>query len=230
MGRLHHLQRTIIPNLLNAEDCEFVIVNYNSNDGLHEWVGQNLRSWIDRGIVKYYRTKEPKFFFAAHAKNIAHRQATGDILCNIDADNFIIEGYKEFLLDVFKQKKCMVVSPSLDIFGNPGCCGKIAVLREHFYSVNGYDEDLTFGWCWEDTNLHYRAKHLNDLTSILTETKFCKTIKHYNEERYKNFENKNLQKSQQMGVNRLNEIMETKDYIANKNREWGYAKDLSSDI
>jgi predicted glycosyltransferase involved in capsule biosynthesis len=229
MGRLHHLSQTLPVNLTNTSSCnvEFIVLNYGSKDDIDNWVKNNLQFWLKRGIVKYYKTSIPEFFVATHAKNIAHKQATGDILCNLDADNYIVEGYVEMLIDTFNRKNCVVGAPSVDMFGVPGSCGKIAVRREHFYNVNGYDEDWRIGWGWDDTNFQFRTRMHNNLEYHETEAKWCRAIEHNNNERVKNFQDKDIAKTVAMSKELIQKVAETRDYIANKNRPWGEISDLS---
>lgn len=230
MGRVHHLMNTLPVNLHIAPDCEFVLLNYGSKDGMHEWVRENIRPWIERGTVKYYRTQLPEHFVATHAKNIAHRQATGDILCNLDADNFLIDGFVEFVQKTMKNKDSIITAPVFDMFNMSGSCGKIAVHRTHFYEVNGYNEDINIGWGWDDIDFEFRTAMHNKLKYVETPPQFCRVIDHDEKERGKNFRNKNTKESQQISFQFLNRAKTEKDYIANKNREWGIALDLSSHI
>ena len=229
MGRLHHLQQTLPANLLNSEsyiDREFVILNYNSQDQLHEWM-PTLGPWLDRGVVRYFRTKIPQHFSATHAKNIAHKQATGDIVCNIDADNYVVEGFCEYLADLLADGNTLFHSYSTDVSGNHGCCGKIAVRKEHFLSVNGYDEEQSMGWGWEDVSFRYRVIEHNKLRAIRGDFRWNYSVGHDNDERIKNFQNKNILDSQDWSVSRLMELSVKNEYVVNKNKNWGYVEDLT---
>ena len=232
MGRLHHLQQTLPTNILNTEkygNREFVIVNYGSKDDLHKWVKENLQFWIKRGVVRYFRTQEPKFFSATHAKNIAHKNATGDILCNVDADNFVLEGFAEYLNEGL-QERAVLLSPTTDAYDEAGCCGKIAVRREDFYSVNGYNESWNIGWGWEDTDFQCRVRMQNDLNYYVIDKKWCKVIAHSNKVRGENFIDSDIFKTQMMCCEMLNKTIENKEFIANKNKIWGHTNDLSSEL
>lgn len=229
MGRVHHLMRTLPINIYNAPGCEFVVVNYNSKDGTHEWMRDNMRPWIDRGIVKYYRTQIPEKYISSHAKNIAHRQATGDILCNLDADNFVVDGFVDLIRSVMKNKKHIMTGPIYDMFDLLGSRGKVSVLREHYYSVNGYDEEICSGWGYDDTDFQYRVAMKNNLLFAETPSKFCLAIDHSDQERTKNFIES---MSESIEINRriFEKNKEQKRYVANKDKDWGFALDLSSDI
>ena len=53
MNRLHHLKKTLPQNIKDNqdyEDCVFVVLNYNSRDGLHEWMLENMAEQIKSGL------------------------------------------------------------------------------------------------------------------------------------------------------------------------------------
>lgn len=228
MNRLHHLEQTLPANLMNSAGCdvEFVILDYNSRDGLYKWATKHLKTWIRRGVVKYYRTCLPTHFSATHAKNIAHRHATGDIVCNLDADNFIMPNFCEYLLDIFKKPNVLYYAGSTDSFGNAGCCGKIAVLKEHFLNVGGYDEEQNMGWGWEDVSFRYRTMKFNNLEPIYSNHKWNYVINHDNKERTKNFLVKDILKTEEWSKKRLMELSIKNEYIVNIGKNWGYIEDL----
>ena len=100
MNRFFHLKKTFLKNVENNKNysgVEFVLLNYNSQDELHEWAKKNLPPYIERGLVSYYHTTEPKSFHASKAKNLAHKVAKGEILCNLDGDNFTGKDYAFYI-------------------------------------------------------------------------------------------------------------------------------------
>ena len=61
MNRLKHLQETLEKNIDNflVDEVEFVVLDYNSQDGLEEWIAQSMMKYIGDGcILVYYRTTE----------------------------------------------------------------------------------------------------------------------------------------------------------------------------
>jgi len=229
--RLFYLSQTLPLNILNSSDYfekEFILMDYNSQDGLYEWAKSNLHYWESKGIVKYLRTDKPKYFSAAHAKNIAHKNATGEILCNLDCDNFIRPGFCQYLEQIFKNPKVIFYSSSEDIFRNNGCCGKIASTRETFYSVNGYDESasVNLGWGWDDVSFRERAKRKNGLKDICCDLKYNLAIDHSNATRTQNFVEKNILKSQQDSIKALTELVMNNCYVVNEDTNWGFVDDL----
>lgn len=230
MGRLHHLEQTLPLSLIATSSYpnrEFVLLNYNSSDNLHNWVKKELKFWISKGILKYYRTLLPKHFVATHAKNIVYKQATGDILCNLDSDNFIIDGFCEKVNEVFlRNSNSIIASNNYDAFMNVGSCGKIICKKEHFYNVNGYDEKQYLGWGWEDTSFQFRTRMFNNLIYHEFDKKWNRVIGHDNQERTKNFQEKDINKSKNFSIDLLNNLTKNKKYIVNQNENWGYIEDL----
>src|SRR4051812_1473901 len=100
MGRLHHVRQTLPENLAavgyNA-DVEFVLLDYNSADGLEKWVRAEMMGPIATGRLVYWRERSARHFLAAHAKNLAAGLSNGNVICNLDADNFLGGDYAAFL-------------------------------------------------------------------------------------------------------------------------------------
>src|SRR5690349_9158200 len=91
MNRLHQLEETLLQNIKDNEgydNLEFVVLNYNSQDGMDEWVREHLSDYISIGKVNYYKTSEPTIFSHSHSKNLMFKLAKGDIVCNVNADNY----------------------------------------------------------------------------------------------------------------------------------------------
>jgi len=106
MNRLHHVKQTLETSILANrpyKNVEFVLLDYNSKDGLGQWVKNKMMKDIESGILNYYQMTNPKprYFNVPHAKNIAHKLGTGDILCNLDADNFGYKNDTNYIMDVF---------------------------------------------------------------------------------------------------------------------------------
>ena len=144
MNRLFHLKETIEQNIQdNAAypNIEFVLIDFNSQDGLEEYVRANLMSYIDKGILNYYKTKEPKNFHASYAKNLSHALAKGEIVCNLDGDNFTGKDFAYYLNFLFNQKGHNNI---YQFFKRPywGTVGRLSFYKENFFKLGGYDESL----------------------------------------------------------------------------------------
>jgi glycosyltransferase involved in cell wall biosynthesis len=106
-GRLEQLQKTLPINIENNKDypnTEFVVLDYGSEDGLGDWIREKFGKRIGKDI-RYARVEpeDAPRFRMAHAKNMAHRLATGDVLCNLDADNTTAPGFAAWLNSEFSK-------------------------------------------------------------------------------------------------------------------------------
>lgn len=159
-------------------DVEFVVLDYDCPSGTGDWVMRTFAAEINSGRLRYARHEPAPYFKMAHAKNMAHRVATGDILCNLDADNFIAPNFSRWLVDRFS------LDPQIFIFSRAvtlsrdfeqkiiwrllgiklpthGLAGRIAISRRAFAELGGYDEsysahggdDLDFGLRARDLGL-----------------------------------------------------------------------------
>lgn len=197
MGRAHHLKETLPQNIrdnppINGLDIEFVVLNYNSQDDLHEWITQDpqMAAHIKSGLLRYGRTSDPEHFHMAHAKNMAHRMATGDIVCNLDADNFTGANFARFLEANFSANMDIVMNPSHRVSklfdpDERGFFGRVVISRENFLKLHGYDEEFS-GWGGEDTDFMQRAKGLGLQHVRIDSLAYLGLIAHTNAERVEN--------------------------------------------
>ena len=181
MGRLHHLRKTLPQNLEAEKDnpnVEFIILSYGKDAALDDFMRDNYMDEIKSGRIKYVVYPEATHFKMAHAKNMAHRMASGDILVNLDADNLISSNFAKWLSKTFAKEPHQIithhpVSPThimhwhvlMPIKGriekrsnDGGLGGRITVSKEDFISLNGYDEKYS-NWGPDDSNFCSRAVH-----------------------------------------------------------------------
>jgi len=88
------------------------------------------------------------------AKNKAHNEAVGDILINVDADNYLSIEYVQSILDIFSNDMNVIVYGEKDNVG-----GRIAISRRNFLRLGGYDERFK-SWGYDDIDFIYRARNL----------------------------------------------------------------------
>lgn len=190
-GRLHHLKKTLPENLAKAAtypNAKFVVLDYDSQDGLEDWIRANFMQEIKSGRLIYAKHEPAQYFKMAHAKNMAHRVPAlvtdnkDYILCNLDADNSILPEYISWLNQQFSADKNIYTRTAhIDLrmyhtrfdwaarlgfhtFDNCsrntiGILGRIAISRESFYLLRGYDETFSF-WGGDDDNFIMRAENL----------------------------------------------------------------------
>ena len=187
MNRLHHLKETLPANLKgNASypNAEFILLDYNSSDGLEQWVKTDLKEYIDSGRLVYYRTTEPKYFQRSHSRNMAFKLATGDIVCNVDADNFTGKGFAHYINRQFMANRNIFIIPDIrsrfyyirDVFG------RICCLKQDFEAAGGFDEQLE-GYGHEDVDFIYRLIKLNREEVVILDHEYLKAISHTDVER-----------------------------------------------
>lgn len=229
MGRLEHLQEFYINNIKTGLQVDpkttFTLLNYNSKDGMHEWVMSELREYISKGVVKYIRTQKPSSFVQAHTKNITMKNSNNDIVCNLDADNKLTEKYMNIVIDRFNSKnKHTVIIPG-KCGPKSGLNGRICCLKDDFIAAGGFDERMT-GWGFEDNDFIHRISELFELnltrlSDIMTRHEFVEmlgeTCQHVRCTNESNNNNNNRERS-------INNIKSGK-LVANQHVEWGTIHD-----
>ncbi|MDB5256380.1 MAG: hypothetical protein JWM14_1075 [Chitinophagaceae bacterium] len=197
MNRLHHIKKTLPKNIkdnLAYGNVEFVVMDYNSKDGLETWIKKEMKEYIDAGILVYAKNTEASVFDRSHSRNQMFQVATGDIICNIDADNYTGKGFAEYVNTTFcKEDKILLVADTKGKYYNlKDAFGRFCTLRKDFLKVKGYDESMK-SYGYEDIDLYSRIKLLGRKERVIKDVSYLKSIPHQNEERTKNeYINKNL--------------------------------------
>ena len=107
-GRTPHLARTLPKNLADNPDAKFVVLSYNDQDGLADYLKANHTRDMESGQLTVYQYKETVPFRMAHAKNMAHRCGIlegAEVLINMDADNFSGPGFAQYVKERFKNQE-----------------------------------------------------------------------------------------------------------------------------
>ncbi|WP_276089673.1 glycosyltransferase family A protein [Pedobacter sp. JY14-1] len=190
MNRTEHFKQTFLKNVLdnvNYPYVEFIILDYNSTDGLGEYVRDYLQMYIKTGIVKYYHNTEPIFFNMPHAKNMALKLADGDIICLVDADNYIGNGFaayvannlikSQFLTTIYKRK------PST----NSDVLGRICLFKSDFHRLKGFDEGFKY-YGLEDLDFVQRLEIAGCFRKVIKTNKYLKAISHTAVKRFGNMQ------------------------------------------
>lgn len=170
MNRFWQIKDTLLQNLndnkIDKDYIDFILVDFNSQDGLKDFVLTNFQQELKVGYLKYYFTRELKYWDSQIAKNTSHRLSSNDIIVNLDADNFT--GYRggKFLLDKYKlNNRNIFIHQGQGIFGK-GNSGRISCYKEDFMKLGGYNQDF-YGTGAEDEDLinrlvAYGVKRLNE--------------------------------------------------------------------
>lgn len=135
-------------------DMEWNIFDCGSWDGVYEFIQSKLPAISHR--VRYCRANERMVWHTSVAKNGAHFMSTGRILMNLDADNFLVKNTREMILN-YIPRKFDVFHLCYDELYHRGTYGRVAISREAFYAVRGYDEAMPPVGT-QDVDLMERAK------------------------------------------------------------------------
>lgn len=184
-NRFHQISRTLPVNLQDnqaqSDEIEFVLVDFESNDGLQEWVAANFAKELASGYLKYFFTDALPAWHASTAKNTAHYFATGTILTNLDCDNYTGVNGGLFVLRQFETfgDNLLLHQYSGDIMD--GSFGRISTRREHFHHVGGYDQRF-FPMSYQDIDLMERLKAYGVVYQQVSDRAYCRAICNTKEE------------------------------------------------
>jgi len=189
MNRLNHLRETLPINLQNNErfkNVQFLVLDYNSSDGLESWIKDTLSRYVEGGRLIYYKNPEPELFDRSHSKNMAAKLAEAEIVCNVDSDNIVLTEYTEFVLEKFRvNNNIFITADSGRLYHVSDLVGRICCLKKDFVNVGGYDESLS-GYGFEDNDIIARLTRLGREQVIVENVNLLSSIKHDNNDRIKN--------------------------------------------
>lgn len=165
-GRLWQLKDTLSDNInaiKNINGVDIVLLNYHSDDGLSDYIYTHFQPYLKNQKLKYYRLySKADYFDMSYAKNIVHCLASGQVLFNLDADNYIGESISELLT----LPRNGILLPRGVANTKTSRYGRIGLHKRFFYSLRGYDEAIK-GMAGDDGDLITRAfrRGLKPITS-----------------------------------------------------------------
>lgn len=182
MNRLEHLKKTLLKNILDNSDdfADFILIDYNSSDGLEKWVSDNFILYLNSGKLKYFKTTEPDFFHRSHSRNLGFKLSDKEIICNVDADNFLGKNFSRYIKKQFEENNIVFLYSDY----SKDTLGRVAVLKEYFLKIHGYDESF-IGYGFEDIDIINRLKKVGN-GKLIDNRKFLRSIDHSNLFRIKN--------------------------------------------
>ena len=188
-GRTPHLSRTLPQNLKDNPESKCVVLDYNDQDSLAAYLRTNHTADMESGRLVVYQYRAPVPFRMAHAKNLAHRLGLlegGDILVNIDADNFTGAGFGSYVADQFKDCEDVFLWGRMIKGQLPrGISGRIAVNRTGFLMSGGYDEQY-HTHSPDDKDFNARLRRLG-FQGREIDNKFLLAILHNDKVRYREY-------------------------------------------
>jgi len=181
-NRTQHLEKTLPKNIEDNSECKFVVVDYNSEDNLLEF----LRT-INNPRLTVYSMREPGPFRMAHAKNMAHRLGIlegGDILVNLDADNYAGKDFDKYIARTINPES-FLWARMLKGQLKRGISGRIVVTRDAFHKIGGYDEKYNV-WGPDDKDFNARLELLG-YQGIEIDSAYLDSIPHNDKMRFKEY-------------------------------------------
>lgn len=192
MNRLHQLRQTLPQNIKDNEgydDLEFIVLNYNSHDDMEQWIKENMSEHILNGRLKYYKTTEPVSWSPSHAKNIAYKLATGEIICGKAADNFTGKNFAHYVNELFNKNTDIVLTPidfhrsKPDYQPANDVLGEVCIKKHDFLKIEGFDERMD-RYGFEDYDLINRLEMIDVKRLLIEDFTYLQYISHNNNERY----------------------------------------------
>ena len=193
-GRAQHIKQTLPQNLIDTADepdVKFVIVNYGSPDDLVDYLQQQHSNELASGRVVLYSYPEGGPFKMAHAKNMAHRLGIlegGDILVNLDADNYVGIDFVPAVRAAFAQhgyEAYMSIGEIRKGITPRGVCGRIVVSAFAFLATGGYDETFET-WSPDDKDFNQRLSLAGYTRVIMPESQLT-CVRHNDKMRFKDY-------------------------------------------
>lgn len=130
--RLWQLKKTLPENLelLKHLDAELCILLYNDEEA-YQYLLNQYKTEIENKKLIIINHKDDKEFSCGYAKSLSHQLGSGEILFNLDADNYIGLTYLD-LLDM--KPNDVLKTPVLE----EGVSGRIGIYREFYNKTSGY--------------------------------------------------------------------------------------------
>lgn len=190
-GRRQHIEKTLPKNLADNEDypnCRFVLLDYNSPDQLKEYLIAEHMPAIESGrLIVYTADYMGPTFRMAHAKNMAHRLGIlegGDILVNLDADNYTGQGFASYIAGTLQPGTFLWSRMRFGTDGTPrGISGRIVVSKGAFLKTGGYDEQYA-AWGPDDKDFNVRLRRLGE-RAVEIDRVYLKAVLHNDNMRFR---------------------------------------------
>lgn len=201
-----------------GSNYKFLVLDYGDSGELEHYLHTEHLPDILSGRLIVYKNYTDQPFQMSHAKNMAHRLAIlngADILCNMDADNYSIPGFADYIMEKIgpDPENTFLYCNAKSVVGRArqGLAGRIVTTSNTFLKVGGYDERYTV-WAPEDEDFKSRVKRL-DHNGILIENEYLYVLPHKDGLRFKEYPD--AKPTPESEILALRKIRESTNIIAN---------------
>lgn len=187
-NRTQHLRLTLPRNLADNPYAKFVVLDYNTQDDLLEYLFTEHGAEIESGRLVVYSHLDAPIFRMAHAKNMAHRCGMlegGTTLVNLDADNLTGEFFDVFIRG-YRRDDTFFWANMVKGAMPRGISGRIVVSDNAFLKAGGYDEHKFNGWGSDDKDFNIRLRNLGYNAAQIPQC-FLNGIPHNNKMRFREY-------------------------------------------
>ena len=132
------LKQSLSENYVYKGYIEFIIVDFSKETDLDCWLSKNCNDELSSGYLKYFREAALDSWHESIAKNRAATYTSKDVIVNVDCGFIVDFESTTRILKVFINSKNTVVHIKI----LQEYLGHIAVPRDFFAFVGGYDESL----------------------------------------------------------------------------------------
>lgn len=151
-GRLWQLKQTLDHNLAFTQkgSVEICILAYNDSE-TYQYLHEHYGDYIDDGRLRVLSVFKNKIFAdgsdwsCGYVKHLAHLMGRGDVLFNLDADNFIDDPLHNALLSLQPNELLITLQSEWRADGRSGRIGVHSnMYGQIMYSDKGRDDDGDF--------------------------------------------------------------------------------------
>jgi hypothetical protein len=200
-------------------DEELILLDYGSTDKLEQYVQNSPECNIamSEGKFSYIKVLNTEGYQCPKAKNLSHRMANGEIVVNLDIDNYL-EGFRDVIDRNFIGTRKLLLHMETRRFD--GSYGRIAFRKQDFELLGGYNEELQES-AYQDTDIIERAKRKN--ISYIYEPVFTVPIKNSMKEKGENTNTKDWRGLKSRNKKISENGIKAGHFVANKFLGWGAA-------
>jgi len=144
--RFSYLEQTLGKNLddnkQSSDQIEFVLVDFKSQNSIVDWVFDCFSDEIKAGYLSFFSADFLESWSAPIAKNTTHLLAQGNILTNLDCDNYVGNGGGKMVIEKFEEREEEMILWQFSGVKRDGSYGRLSFKKESFFKMGGYDETL----------------------------------------------------------------------------------------